>query len=120
MGLADPKPPMSRRRTSEPEEREHFKRAVLTLDNCECIVHEYPTDCEGDLQAHHVITQQQLRDAGRHDLLWDPADGATVCELAHRRHHSGSLRISRERLPRRAVRFAEMHGLTYLLERFYG
>lgn len=103
---------------AEREARLAFKVKVLALDGG-CVVHEYPTDCEGDFEAHHVITQQQLRKAGRHDLLWDPRNGATVCELAHRRHTRAIKRIPLDRLPARCVSFASAYGFAWLLDRYY-
>lgn len=103
---------------AEREARLQFKVKVLALDQG-CVEHEYPTDCEGDFEAHHVVTQQQLRKAGRLDLLWDPRNGATVCELAHRRHTRAIKRIRRDRLPARCIRFAYEHGFERMLDRYY-
>jgi hypothetical protein len=116
---ADPKPASSRKRPSDAEERERFKRAVLAMDGGECQAHAYPTDCEDGIEAHHVITQQELRHAGRHDLLWDPRNGMTVCGLAHRRHTAAVQRIPRDRLPRRCLGFAVVHGFERIVDRFY-
>lgn len=114
-----PKPTSSRKQPSDAEERERFKISVLTLDGGECQAHRFATDCEGDLEAHHVITQQELRHAGRHDLLWDPRNGMTVCELAHRRHTRGIQRIEAALVPARCRRFAADHGFDRLIDRFY-
>jgi hypothetical protein len=115
----DPRPASSRKQPSDAEERESFKRRVLALDGYECQAHRFPTDCEGDLEAHHVITQQQLRHAARHDLLWDPRNGMTVCELAHRRHTRAIQRISIGRLPARCIEFAAAHRFERLISRYY-
>lgn len=115
----DPKPESSRKRPSDAEERESFKRRVLTMDAGECQVHEFATDCEGPLEAHHVITQQQLRHAGRHELLWSPRNGMTVCELAHTRHTKAVLRIPLSALPARALEFARDYGFGHLIDRYY-
>lgn len=95
-----------------------FKVAVLALDGG-CIVHDDESDCDGDIQAHHVVTQQQLRHAGRDDLLWTIWNGAAVCELAHRRHTLAVERIPRDRLPLRCTIFAETYGFIDILDRFY-
>lgn len=116
---ADPKPASSRKRPSDREERERFKRAVLILDGGECQVHDYPTDCEDGIEIHHVITQQELRHAGRHDLLWDPRNGMTVCGLAHRRHTQAIQRIKIARIPPRCIAFAIEYGFERLISRFY-
>lgn len=65
------------------------------------------------------MTQQQLRAAGLEDLLWDPANGATVCEKAHERHTKALERIPRARLPIRCVRFATVNGFRSVLDRYY-
>lgn len=95
-----------------------FKVSVLAADG-RCLVHDDPADCDGDFHAHHVVTQQQLRRAGREDLAWHPANGMTVCELAHRRHHRGIQRIPLDRVPLRAIAFARGHGFEAVLNRFY-
>jgi hypothetical protein len=84
-----------------------------------CLIHDDPMDCSGELQVHHVITQQQLRRAGRDDLLWDPANGISLCEKAHRQHHSGFRRVPRGVLPRRCLTFASTYEFDYLIERYY-
>jgi hypothetical protein len=103
---------------AEREARLDFKIAVLATDR-RCIVHADPAECDGDFQAHHVVTQQQLRKAGSLHLLWDPANGATVCEKAHRRHTLALQRIPYEKLPRRCIDFAMKHGFGDLLDRYY-
>jgi hypothetical protein len=100
------------------EARLEFKVAVLATDG-RCVVHNDPADCDGDFQAHHVVTQQQLRKAGREDLMWDPSNGATTCELAHRRHHRAIQRIPLAKLPQRCIDFATEHGFLDILDRYY-
>lgn len=110
-----------RRPPATEDEREamlQFKIKVHALDG-RCVVHEFATDCEGDFHAHHVISQQQLRHAGRDDLMWDWRNGATVCDLAHRRHHRAIQRIPMVKLPPRCIAFAAEHGFTDILNRFY-
>lgn len=75
--------------------------------------------CEFPLQAHHVITQQQLKRRKLHHLLWDTDNGVPVCERAHRRHTLAVERISRDLLPAGALAFAERNELTHVLERSY-
>lgn len=95
-----------------------FRIVVLALDQ-RCIVHDDPADCEGEIKAHHVITQQHLRKHGLAEFLWDPRDGTAVCEGAHRRHHSGRDRIEITRLPLRCVKFAQELGLDWYIDRYY-
>jgi hypothetical protein len=114
----DPRPASSRRQPSEAEEREAFKRKVLALDGG-CCVHDDEDECEGGLEAHHVVTQQYLRAAGRHDLLWDPRNGMAVCNRAHSRHTTAIERIALGRLPSRCYDFAMRHGFERILSRHY-
>jgi hypothetical protein len=117
-GRPDPKPERAEP-IDDPEVRLEFKVAVLATDG-RCVLHDDPADCEGDLQAHHVVTRQQLRHAGRRDLEWDPRNGATVCEdVAHRRHTLALERIPFSRLPRRCVAFAREYGFEDVLRRYY-
>lgn len=99
------------------DEKLAWKRRVLDRDATCVVWHEY--ECEGDLQAHHVVTQQHLRKRGLHHALWNRRIGVTVCELAHRRHHSARERISFEVLPSEVVSFVEELGLGWYLERYY-
>lgn len=120
---ADPRPARSRKRAPTPDERaqrDRFKQSVFIACGGECAVHRgRDEDCEGPLEAHHVITQQQLRDEGRHDLLWDWRNGMALCELAHRRHTRAVERVPRRVVPTRAMAFAREHGLEYLIDRYY-
>lgn len=94
-----------------------WKRSVLDRD-AGCVVYH---DCEGDLQAHHVVTQQHLRKRGLGDWAWDRRIGVTVCELAHRRHHSARERISFEVLPTEVVKLVtDLVGPDYLARYYPG
>ena len=92
-----------------------FKRSVIDRDGA-CVVYH---GCEGELQAHHVVTQQHLRKRGFGDWAWDRRIGVTVCERAHRRHHSARERIPFDSLPLEVVRFVEKLGLAWYFERYY-
>jgi hypothetical protein len=93
-----------------------WKRAVIDRD-AGCIVCH---DCEGELQAHHVVTQQHLRKHGLSEHAWDRRIGVTLCELAHRRHHSARERLDVDSLPSEVVGFVKELGLDWYLERHYG
>lgn len=93
-----------------------WKRSVIDRDAA-CVVRH---DCEGELQAHHVVTQQHLRKRGL-DCAWDRRIGVTVCERAHRRHHSARERIPYESLPAEVVGFVtELVGPDYLVRYYPG
>ena len=84
-----------------------------------CEVHSDPADCEGELQAHHVITQQSLRRRDMANLLWDTRNGFCACEKSHRRHTLAVERIPRWKLPQHAIEFATEIGLDWQIERYY-
>jgi hypothetical protein len=117
-GSPDPRPVSTSKRPSDPAARLEFKVAVLALDG-RCLAHADADDCEGPLQAHHVLSQQQLRKRGFASRLWDPANGMTVCEGAHSRHTLAGERLALAIVPARCIRFAGELDLEYLLERFY-
>jgi hypothetical protein len=117
----DPKPARTRKRPRTASDREaslNFRIVVFAVDGG-CIVHDDPADCDGDFHAHHVVTQAQLRAAALFDQLWDANNGACVCETVHRRHHRGSERIRRDRLPARCIAFAREYGFDAVLDRYY-
>ncbi len=93
-----------------------WKRRV-TAQGCQ--VHTHPGDCEMPLQAHHVITQQQLRRHGLEAHVIDTDIGMGTCYRAHRMHHNRTLPIPYELIPDAAIRFAFEHGLDWLLDRYY-
>lgn len=104
---------------AEREARLAFKTTVVALDR-RCRVHDDPADCYGDLQVHHIVSQQHLRKYGLHEYLWDPRGGMLVCEGAHGPHTRASHRISRSRLPVRCFEFIELIGLAdWYLDRYY-
>lgn len=92
-----------------------WKRRVLDRDATCILYHE----CEGDLQAHHVVTQQHLRKRQLSRHAWDRRIGVIVCERGHRRHHSARERIPVDCLPSEVVAFVTELGLDWYLERFY-
>jgi hypothetical protein len=105
--------------------KEEWKLTVHALDR-DCIMADRSSrdahaadPCEGSVQAHHVITQQQLRHLGLDDQLWNPANGASLCERHHRRHHNRRQPVPWQRLPDRCRKFAHELGVSYLLDRYY-
>lgn len=72
------------------------------------------------IQAHHVITQQQLRLKGLADWAWDRRNGMAVCENpCHAQHTTAFKRISYGCLSADNIAFVEEHGLENALERQY-
>ena len=100
------------------EASERFKRVVVALDRG-CIAETEGDPCEGLLHAHHVVTQQQLRDCGLFDDLWNPSVGAVVCERHHRRHHNRTQPLRMSMLPGRCLLFAHHNDLGGYLDRYY-
>jgi hypothetical protein len=76
-------------------------------------------DCDGPLQAAHVVPKRVLKRRGLHRLLWDPANGIALCYRHHRRHDNGTEKIPAALLPARCVAWAEAHGLLPVLERHW-
>lgn len=103
---------------AEREARLEFRTAVLAVDGG-CLLHDDPADCVGDVEAHHVISQQQLRRVGRYDLLWDPNNGMGACDKGHDRHHLAFDRIPLESIPERCLAFAREHGFEDVIARYY-
>lgn len=75
------------------------------------------------VQAHHVLTQQILRNAaGRlkldyeRFLRWHPLNGVPVCPDDHEAHTNASRRLSRSKLPTETIEFAELLGLDHRLD----
>jgi hypothetical protein len=75
------------------------------------------------VQGHHVLTQQILRTAAwrlgldwETQLRWRVENGAPVCPEDHEAHTNGSRRLSKSKLPRSAVKFAERIGLDHRLD----
>jgi hypothetical protein len=94
-----------------------WKQAVLREG---CRYHRPRIDiCLGPLQAHHVITQQQLRKRGLIHLRWDVRNGMALCERAHSRHTTAVERIPYSLLSPENIAFAEENGLGWLLDRYY-
>lgn len=96
-----------------------WQRLVAARDR-HCVMHGPDSEvCEEPFAAHHLITQQQLRNRHLSDFAWDVRNGMWLCYRAHRRHHSGHERIPYELIPARAHEFAEELGLAWILDRFY-
>lgn len=95
----------------------HTWHRIVTLDGC--LVHPNPGDCDGRVEAHHVITRQQLRKRGLADLTWDTRNGMGLCTRAHTRHTGALERVPRRLVPAHAEQFAREHALTHLLDRYY-
>lgn len=85
-----------------------------------CQIHDNPADCDGPLQACHVISQMALKKRHLYAHLWDRRNSVCACLRAHTRSDAGLERFPPERIPAEAWEFAAWLNLTYLLERLYG
>lgn len=83
---------------------------------------------EGDLQAHHVISQQKLRhyalgsgltDEEADVIAWDPANGLAVCRRHHDRHTLATKRLPLYALEVRNIAFAARLDLAYAIDDYY-
>lgn len=76
-------------------------------------------ECDGHLEAHHVVEKKTLKKRGLGHLLWDPDNGLCACYRAHRRHTNRTQPIERRLLRPENESFALRHGLVDALERLY-
>lgn len=95
-----------------------WKRDILERDQG-CCVHRNPADCSEGWQAHHVVSQQDLRRRSRPDAIWHPSSGMGVCGLAHRQHHSRVRPILHSEIPLVCVEYLTGLGFGPYLERRY-
>lgn len=75
--------------------------------------------CEGDVQGHHAITQQALKNRGLHASLWDTRNKVDVCTHRHEQITTSSKPLPRRLLPAAVFEFADELGLGWYLDRFY-
>lgn len=78
-----------------------------------------PDECEGRVEAHHVVTRQTLRKHGLEIEEWNVDNRMGLCERHHDRHHARSQPVQMELVPGVAVDFAFELGLEWWLERYY-
>lgn len=106
--------------------REAFKTITLQRADFACAVSD--ETCSGPLQAHHVVSQQQIRKVAKSEgwdnqllgaRLWDAGNGLAVCGRHHDRHTRAVERLPFEVIPTAALVFARMHNLMWWLERYY-
>lgn len=93
-----------------------WQRLVLMRDNG-CVLKD--ETCEEPYEAHHILTQQQLRKRGFSDVSYDVRNGMGLCNRHHRRHTRALERVPFERVPDRAHEFAAELGLGWLIDRYY-
>ena len=93
-------------------------KLIVTCPGCQ--IHDDPVDCEGPIQAAHLIPKQALRRRGfSPEVIWDPRNGIAACRRAHCRSDAGLERFPSSRLPVEAWAFAEEVGLGWMLEKLY-
>lgn len=139
-GQPDPKPEPRKKhrqrdhRTAAAARAWHDQTVALGCQVCEHLGEE----CEGVVDAHHVLRKQFIMDwVGEHvqafpaygdpdaramlerEVLWYPGNGMGVCYRAHRRHHNRVQPIQRLFVPTAAWKFAKRLGLTRRLEQDY-
>lgn len=105
------------------EQREHFARETARRCGTACPVDD-DGHHEGVLEAHHVITQQQIRrrwqwdvtDAELAEILWNPDNGMVVCARHHHRHTTARRRLPISAVPFTALTFAAAYELARHLD----
>ncbi len=81
-----------------------------------CVLHGYR--CYHH-QAHHILSQQNLRKHGKEAYLWDTRNGMCLCTDAHRKHDLAVARVPYRFLTAANKDFARDMGMEYLLDRYY-
>lgn len=96
-----------------------FKESTYGLPCATCRLYRYSPR---NMQAHHVVSKQELKKRGRTPLLWDRRNALPLCADCHERHENASRRVSLSALTPENVEFArEVLGdyADYYLERYY-
>jgi hypothetical protein len=97
-----------------------FKQEVLARDGGCVLRNQDEHECEGDVQACHVVPKQRLKRYGFDaQVIYDPRSAIAGCEKAHRRNDRAFDRFPIEFLPREVHDFYEELGLRFALERIY-
>ena len=100
------------------EQRLRFKQAVLEADR-DCVMlrpyrgrdGELQDDCDGPLEAAHIIRKHTLRKQGCGAEVVYSVDAAfTLCRAHHQLHDSYALRVPDSLIPDRCRRFAMHYG----------
>lgn len=103
------------------DQRLAFKLTVCHPDAVCAVTDDGP--CDGQLEAHHVVSQQWLKK--RWDgamlalVLWDPANGMALCERHHRRHTNAVRRVPLAALTPAHCEFIHMVDAELYVERTY-
>lgn len=116
------------------DEREIGRPPAPTLEDLELLADclAYPpqcwlaqfatTSCEGRMDKAHLLPKSRLKkEHVPAEALWDPRVWVPAC----RKHHSAfdvarTLRVPRSALPVGLVRYAEDHGVGWLVDRDFG
>jgi hypothetical protein len=108
------------------EQREAWKREVCAEGYATCSVPG--GEHEGPIEAHHVISQEKLKDYARGlrldadqlaELIWDKRNGIAVCRRHHDLHTRAIVRLPRAAVTPEAREFAHELGLERLIDRGY-
>ena len=104
---------------------QRFRAGVFARDSWRCLFHD-EGDCDGRLQAHHLIPRQTLKALARRGIIEpakldeaiaDARNGIIVCESDHALKVP---RLKRDDLPERVESFADDWGVAAELDSFYG
>lgn len=79
-------------------------------------------ECDGPIQGHHVVAQEQLKRRGLARLaetLWDLRNKLDVCRRRHDLHTRAVKPIPLELVPPAALEFAVEHRLDWWVEKHY-
>lgn len=105
------------RHVNDGEASEAFKVAVSQMPCIRAGVFDH--ECDGPMQAMHVVPKQTLKRRGLEHLLWEIANGVNGCKRAHTRHDGKVDLIPRTWLPFEAFQFARRHSLVDAVHRHW-
>ena len=95
------------------------ERFFVVATRAGCQIHDDPLDCDGPVQAAHIIPKQSLKRHGHEDKVWDTRNAVGACYKAHRRSDAGIERFPRRVFTPEVYEFADEVGLGYLLDKLY-
>lgn len=85
--------------------------------------------CDGPTDRAHLLKKEVLKrelkiaatdEVALQRFIWHPAVWVHACRFHHGQFDAYRLKVPREKLPETCERFADIFGLTWLVERTYG
>lgn len=105
---------------TELDELTETERFKLLVCRGGCQIHADTMNCDGPVQAAHIISKQALKRHGHADKLWDVRNGIAACYRAHRRSDAALARFPATLFSSEFWEFADEVNLRWLVEKQYG